>query len=168
MGMTEAEKKRAQRARKRAEHRASADSSYPFLDEPFSKFLEHEGNYSNVELALELAGLEPPVIEDERDPEAFAFEEAIAGVENPFPGAKGAVGRAEVIIDCLLDAASELAGIVNKYKRQEIEARLKELESSDETDTAAAIAKAIVLNKILEGLDKNVRRTLPQWKVTDV
>ncbi|RFP88262.1 hypothetical protein DZK27_09230 [Rhodobacteraceae bacterium 63075] len=168
MAMTEAEKKRVQRARKQAERKANADSSYPFLEETFSEFLEHEGNYSSVELALELAGISPPVIEDERGPEAFASEQATHGVEEIFPGAEGAVGRAEVIVDCLLDAATELAAIVNTYKRREIEVRLKELENSDDTDKAAAIAKAITLNKILEELNKQVRRSLPQWKVTDI
>ena len=108
------------------------------------------------------------MIEDERDPVAFALEEVVAGVENPFPGAKGAIGRAEVIIDCLVDAASELAGVVNNYKRHEIESRLSELESSSEADRATAMKEAVRLNKMLDQLSKRVRRDFPQWKVTGV
>lgn len=168
MAMTEAEKKRAQRARKQIEHKASSDSSYPYLKETFSEFLEHEANYSNVEIALALAGMDAPLIEDERDPECFALNGVTDGLENPFPGARGAVGRAEVIVDCLLDAAVELAGIINTYKQQEVLARLRELEASDETDTATAMAEAVKLNKLLENLNKQVRRSLRQWKITDL
>ncbi len=168
MGMTEAEKKQLQRERKRAEHKANSDSCYPYLKETFSEFLEHEANYSNVEIALGLAGIEAPLIEDERDPGEFALKEVIAGVENPFPGAQGAIGRAEVLVDCLLDAATEMAVVINNYKRQEIQRRLKELETSTEIDTITKMNEAVKLNKLLEGLDKHVRRSLPQWKITGV
>ncbi|AWZ22293.1 Hypothetical protein RAK1035_3586 [Roseovarius sp. AK1035] len=94
--------------------------------------------------------------------------------DDPFPGAKGAVGRAEVIVDYLLDAAWSLADALNRYKREEIEARLAELENSDDADTATATATATVikeavrLSKILDQLNKRVRRDFPQWKVTGV
>ncbi len=168
MALTEAEKKRVQRARKEADRRALSDSTYPYLEETFSEFLRHEGNYQNVEIALALAGLEAPQIEDERDPGTFALEAVLEGVDDPFPGAKGAVGRAEVLIDCLIDAASELAVVVRNYKKQEIEARLAELESSDTTDRATAMSEAVKLNKILEQLDKQVRRNFPQWRISGV
>lgn len=168
MTTTSTERMRRKKEREAAEHRAAPDSTYPYLREPFSKFLEHEGNYQSVEIALGLIGFEAPLIEDERDPEDFALEEVIAGVENPFPGAKGAVGRAEVMVDCLLDAAMELAGVVNTYKRREIKARLAELEHSETADRATAINEAVKLNKILDLLEKRVRRDFPQWKVTGV
>lgn len=168
MALTPAEKQKAYRERELAQRKAASDSTYPYLRETFSAFLEHEGNYQNVEIALGLAGIEAPLIEDERDPVAFALEEVVAGVENPFPGAKGAIGRAEVIIDCLVDAASELAGVVNNYKRHEIESRLSELESSSEADRATAMKEAVRLNKMLDQLSKRVRRDFPQWKVTGV
>jgi len=168
MGLTEAEKKQLQRERKRAEHKANSDSCYPYLKETFSEFLEHEGNYVDVEIALGLAGIEAPLIEDERDPEEFALEEVKAGIENLFPGAQGAIGRAEVLVDCLLDAATQMALVVNNYKRQEIQRRLKELEKSTEMDTGTKMNEAVKLNKLLEALDKDVRRSLPQWKITGV
>ncbi|MDE4096663.1 hypothetical protein [Phaeobacter gallaeciensis] len=168
MAMTEAEKKRVQRQRADVARRAEVDSTYPYLKETFSEFLDHEGNYSNVEIALGLAGIEAPLIDDERDPEAFALEDVIAGVENPFPGAKGAIGRAEVMVDCFIDAAIELAAIVNNYKRAEITARFAELEHSSETDRAEAMKEAVRLNKMLDQLNKQVRRSFPQWKVTGV
>ncbi|NDW43669.1 hypothetical protein [Ruegeria sp. PrR005] len=166
MAKSSTERMREKKERDEAARRALGDATYPYLRETFSQFLGHEGNYSNVEIALGLAGIEAPQIEDERDPEAFAIEEVIAGVEDPFPGAKGAIGRAEVMIDCYIDAAIELAGVVNNYKRQEIEARLSELESSDTADKATAMKEAVRLNKMLDQLNKQVRRSFPQWKVT--
>ncbi|WP_417728047.1 hypothetical protein [Roseovarius sp.] len=168
MAMTEAEKKRLQRQRAEDERRALSDATYPYLKETFSEFLKYEGNYVNVEIALALAGIEAPLIEDERDPHTCALEEVIVDVEDPFPGAKGAIGRAEVMIDCFMDAAIELACVVNSYKRQEIEARLAELESSPETDKAEAMKEAVKLNKLLDRLKKQVRRNFPVWKVTGV
>lgn len=164
MAMTEAEKKRVQRARKEEARRQNADSTYPYLRQRFSDYGGLEANYSNVEIALGLIGIDAPQIEDERGPEAFAFDAATAGVEYPFPGAKGAVGRAEVMIECYLDAAMELASIVNDYKRAEVNARLEELEQSQNAG-AEAIAEGVRLSKILEALEKNVRRQIPNWKV---
>lgn len=168
MAMTEAEKKRAQRAKLEADRRAMSDATYPYLKETFSEFLKHEGNYVNVEIALALAGIEAPQIEDERDPDACALEDVLEDQDDPFPGAKGAIGRAEVMVDCFIDAAIELAGVVNIYKRQEIEARLAELESADTADRATAMKEAVRLNKMLDQLDKQVRKSFPQWKVTGV
>ncbi|MBM1688821.1 hypothetical protein [Sulfitobacter geojensis] len=168
MAKTSTERMREKKEREEAAHRAAEDSAHPYFKETFSEFLSHESNYSNVEIALGLAGIEAPLIENEQGPEVFALEDVIAGVENPFPGASGAIGRAEITIDCLIDAAMELAIVVQNYKRQEIEARLKELENSDTADRATAMKEAVKLNKILDQLDKQVRRSFPQWKVTGI
>ncbi|WP_152541126.1 hypothetical protein [Sulfitobacter noctilucae] len=168
MAKTSTERMQAKKEREEAARRAAEDSTYPYLKETFSEFLKHEGNYSSVEIALGLAGIEAPLIEDEMGPENFALEDVIAGVDDPFPGAKGAIGRAEIMIDCFIDAAMELANVVQNYKRQEIEARLAELENSEKADRATAMKEAVKLTKILDQLDKQVRRSFPQWKVTGI
>lgn len=173
MALTEAEKKRAQRARKEAEHKAQQDNTFPYLKRTFSELSDETAGFTDFEMALELAGIEPPRFEDERGPAEFTVNrEAIGvdlyGIENIYPGAEGAIGRAEVIIGCLIDAAAELADEVNNYKRHEIENRLAELESPDTADRATAMSEAVKLNKILDQLDKQVRRSFPQWKVTGV
>ena len=79
------------------------------------------------------------------------------------------LGRAEMMITALNEAAENLAFYVNKYKRTEIKARLAEIEASDLSDPEtkrAALKNAARLNKMLEQLDKQVRLTFPQWKVT--
>lgn len=174
MAMTPAERKRLQRERDREKaleeerRRASQDVSYPYLKRKFSELAETNGGFTDFEVPLWTAGIEAPGFFDERGPMDFVLEDAMQGVESPFEGVEGAIGRAEVVIDCLIDAAAELASIVNRYKRQEIEARLSELESSTEKDRGEAMKEAVRLNKMLDQLNKQVRRSFPQWKVTGV
>lgn len=47
----------------------------------------------------------------------------------------------------------------------EIMNRLAELERSNKVNMATAVQEAVRLNKMLELLDKQVRRSLPQWEV---
>lgn len=167
MALTPAQKQKAYRDRQRANERAAEDCTYPYLRETFAEFLQHEANYSNVEICLGLAGIEAPLFVDDRGPDQFAFSECTAGVDNPFPGARGSIGRAEVIIDQLIDAANELAAVVNTYKTCEIDKRLAELQDPNVSDRSTAIEEAVTLNKMKDQLSKRVRRSFPQWKVTD-
>ncbi|MGK7659782.1 MULTISPECIES: hypothetical protein [unclassified Marinovum] len=173
MAKTSTERMREKKERDRREHFVSSDSTGPYLEKKFSELWDQHAGFSNFEMSLELAGIEPPRFEDERNPEdeiknAEAIGLELYGTEAIYGNHKGAIGRAEIIVGCLLDAALELADIVNTYKRQEIEARIAELEKSDAADRATAIQEAVKLNKILDKLDKQVRRNFPQWKVTDV
>ncbi|MBX5240960.1 hypothetical protein [Rhizobium sp. NLR22b] len=81
---------------------------------------------------------------------------------------RGALGRAERMVGLYLDAASALAGYVNRYKVQEIGNRIAELEAADLNDPDArkqALADIVRLTKYRDQLSKQVRWTLPQWKV---
>jgi len=172
MTLTPAEKQKAYRDRqnekKRNELKAGGDASSSLLRIPFSEYAQSAANLSDYELPLALIGLEAPAFDDERGPLEFAFEEAIHNVDDPFAGAEGAIGHAEVTIGCLIDAATTLAGVVNRYKQQEIKNRLAELEDPDRTDRATALKEAVKLNKILSQLEKQVRWTFPQWKVMGI
>jgi hypothetical protein len=66
----------------------------------------------------------------------------------------------------LNDTAITLAYSINAYKRGEIKARIAELEQSADVDRATAMQEAVRLNKILDQLNKHVRMTFLQWKVT--
>ncbi|WP_306043411.1 hypothetical protein [Mameliella sp. MMSF_3552] len=114
-----------------------------------------------------------PVFEDDRGPEAFAFEEAMGDGDRDemFQGARGSIGRAENMIDNLLFAAVELALVVNRFKKEELQARLREIENADLADPAArkaALADVAHISAVLAELDKNVRWTLPKWRVKGV
>lgn len=173
MALTPAEKQKAYRERKKARQRAAQEGTASHLKTPFSSLWNESAGFTDFEQALQLAGIEPPSFEDELNPEDVTLEaEAIGldqyGVDAIYGSRKGAIGRAEVIIGSLIDAAFELSSIVNRYKRTEIEARIAELENSDEIDVTTAIEQAVKLNKLLDQLNKQVRRSFPQWEVTSV
>ena len=169
MALTNAEKVRRYKERKREEEELKSKPNLNDLRKPFFECAESNPNWTSFELPLELAGIEAPRFLDDRGPEAYAYEDAIAGVEQPFVGYTASIGRAEVMVGSLLDAASELAGIINSYKKEELSARIAEIEAADLTDPAnrkAALADMVRLTKMLDQLDKQVRWTFPQWKVT--
>lgn len=173
MAKTSTERMREKKERDQREQMVAPESTNLYLKKPFSKVWEESAGFSDFEMPLELAGIVPPIFEDERNPEEFtknadAIGLKLYGVENIYGNRKGAIGRAEVTIGCLIDAAAELAAIVNHYKRQELEARLAQLESSTEIDRAEAMKEAVRLNKMLDQLNKQVRRSFPQWEVTGV
>ncbi|SDY95098.1 hypothetical protein SAMN05444340_1435 [Citreimonas salinaria] len=88
-----------------------------------------------------------------------------------FQGSRGSIGRAENMVDNLLDAAVDLASIVNRFKKDELQARLDEIENSDLADAEsrkAAMDKVAHISAVLADLEKNVRWTLPKWRVKGI
>lgn len=169
MALTPAEKQRAYRERQKDKHkedfRKGGDAAADLFRTPFSVWEERNGLVRDLIEYTSLAGFELPPIEDERDPEEFVIDRAAHGDGDILGDAKGALGRVEVTVGVLIDTAMLLAEAVNRYKREEIEARLAELAGSAETERAAAMKEAVRLNKILNQLNKVVRRDFPQWKV---
>jgi hypothetical protein len=141
---------------------------------PFFEFAENTfGGGSDFDVALGLIGIETPQFDDDRGPEAYIRgdhdDTELDDAYNPFKGAERSLGRAEVMVGCLITAAVDLASEINDYKRTEIKARIAEIEASDLSDLAtkkAALKEVTRLNKMLDQLDKQVRWTFPQWKVT--
>lgn len=161
-------RQRRKENRKRDLKRVGAETEV--FRSPFHKFFDDQGYDLDFELPLALAGIEPPRFEDDRGPEAFVLADETVGVDDPFSGATGSLGRAEIMVGCLIDAAISLAKKVNEYKQKEINTRLAEIEASDLSEPAAkkaALHSAARLHKMLDQLDKQVRWTFPQWKVTD-
>ena len=135
---------------------------------PFFEFVGDLSSSSDFADAFDLAGIAVPEFVDDRGPEAFSLDGGAEGA-GVFENAKGSLGRAEVMVGCLITAALDLARLVNQYKRQEIKARLAEIEAADLSAPEvkrAALQEAARLNKMLDQLDKQVRWTFPQWKVT--
>ncbi len=172
MALTGAEKAQRFRDRQKAKKlnllKGPGRAADDLFRAPFFDALNDDPNFSSVQMALELAGIDAPSFDDDQGPTAFAIQGVIDGVEDPYPVADNSLGRAETMVGCFLDAAVEMAGIVNSYKRREIRARLAEIEESDMSDPAhrkAAMASIVRLNKILDQLEKQIRWTLPQWKV---
>jgi hypothetical protein len=172
MALTPAEKQKAYRDRQKrkakAEARKGGDMGADLFHTPYSEWAEHDDNVLSLIEYTALAGFELPPFDNERDPEEFVIDRELFGAVELFEDAKGALGRAEVTIGVLLDAAMILAGSVNSYKQHEIKQRLAELENSDTADRATAMSEAVKLNKILDQLNEQVRRPFPQWRVTGV
>ena len=163
-----------QKAKKQAELLQPTPPSDIFRTPFFEFFSADDQSGSQYAQSLELAGIRPLGFDDDSGPEVSTLDDLSdtseeTGFLNPFGESKGSsLGKAEVLIGCLLDAASDLAGWVNDYKRTEITARIREFENSDLLDADAkreAFAKITELNKMLEDLGKMVRWPMPLWKV---
>jgi hypothetical protein len=178
MALTNAEKVKRYRERQKALKQAELLKPTPpteVFKKPFFEFFTTEdrigGAYSQC---LELAGFVPVPFDDDTGPEVSTLDDLSdpkeeGGFSNPFGDSKGSsLGKAEIIVALLLDAATDLAGWVNDYKKSEIKARLAEIEASEWPDAGSkrmAFAKVAELNKMLRDLDKEVRVPIPRWKV---
>ncbi len=177
MALTPAEKQKRYRDRQRQkEEQASKEASTsnvfrkPFWqawNEDLTAYANDFGYYFD-EMGL---AEHTPQFDTDEGPEAFSEEvypkEWLADI---FPDlSHGSLRRAEAMVGSLFQAADMLATAVNNYKRREIKARMDEIEASDLSAPEAkkaALKEATRLQKMLDQLDKQVRYTLPQWKVT--
>lgn len=171
MALSSQEKVRRHRERKKAQEAKASVQLADIYRIPFNEFFEPNRVGSDFDVALLLAGIETPKFEDDkgaREHTAYPDPESLDGM-GVFEVATNSLGRAEFIIETLATAAEGLAGWVNGYKKEEIKQRLQEIEERDLSDPEAkraAMQEATRLNKMLDQLDKQVRITLPQWKVT--
>ena len=175
MALSAAERKRRQLEREREAQRLADDSTYRHLRTPFFEHLNENPNLSSIELSFELMGLEFPEFEDDTGPEAHASETAMGPPDEDgntcFAGSRNSIGRAETMVDNLLDAASEMASIINRFKKDELNARLAEIEASNLADPAArkqAMQDIAHIHAVLSDLDRNTRVSVPKWRVKGV
>ena len=163
MAMSAAEKQKMYRERKKAHMRKAPDQMDGLLRQPFSEWLEDR--WSDVTIDLDLIGVREVINfpgADDQDP--FWQEEWDEG-----PNRKS-IGCAERMVGVLTDAALQLAKFINEYKIEQINARLAEIEVADLTDPLTkkkALSDTARLSRYREDLQKQVRWTLPQWKVVD-
>lgn len=174
MALSNAEKVRRyrerQKAKKEAELKQPTARSEVFKTPFFEFFPVDEQTGSQYVQSLELGGIAPLLFEDDTGPEVSTLDELDEDDEfaNPFGESRGSsLGKAEVVVACLLDAASDLAAWINDYKKAEIKARISEIENADLPDADSrreAFAKVAELTNMLAELDKTVRWQLPIWK----
>ncbi|MCB5409165.1 hypothetical protein [Pseudogemmobacter faecipullorum] len=175
MVLSNAEKVRRYRERQKQklEEESRLTSTGNDFKRPFWLALGNElSSYQNDFYAyFEQTGIDAPEFTNDDGPEAFAPDHYPANqLAEIFPDlSNGSLRRVEEMIGSLKEATETLAGAVNHYKRNEIKARLAEIEASDLSEPEAkkaALKEAARLNKMLDQLDKQVRITFPQWKVT--
>lgn len=171
MALSARERKQKQVEKERRALARKMDATYPYLQTPFFEHLEHNGNWSSVEVCFALLGIDPPVFEDDRGPAEFADEACFSTEEDridTFQGSENSIGRAEVMVGVLIDAASEMSEIINQFKRIELQKRREELEQSDLSDPVKrneALKSAAEIARLQEELQKNVRHTFRTWRV---
>lgn len=160
MVKTAAEYQRAYRERLKAQERQAVAVADDAFKAPFHEFMADFWN--DVMTYVEWSGVKeiPDYVADgDTDPDWSP--------ETDGPN-RGALGRAERMVGLYLDAATTLAGYVNRYKVQEINARIAEFEAVDlaapET-RKQAVADIVRLTKFRDQLSKQARISLPQWKV---
>ncbi|QFT97428.1 hypothetical protein FIU85_08960 [Roseovarius sp. THAF8] len=171
MALSAKERKQAQLAREKQALVRKKDATYAYLKTPFFKCLENDGNWSSVEMCFDLLGIDPPVFDDDLGPEAYASDTCFSNDEDrleAFQSSEKSIGRAEVMVDMLLDAAMELSHIINRYKQDELLKQRDALEKADLSEPnsrSKALETAAEIAKLQDELQKNVRRTFPVWRV---
>jgi len=166
MAKSAAERKRISRAKAKREGIISAKPDNDTFRTPFFEFFnQRTEGFSDWAMYFDMAGLEAPEIEDDSDPKSL-----LGNLEqyDPYRGYNRSIGRAEIMLAALLDAAGELARIINDYKRKEVADRMREIEESNLSDADTrkkAFSEMMRFQKMLDQLDKQVRWSFPQWKV---
>jgi len=170
MALSNAEKVRAYRERQKAKKQddlKQSESSHWYVQGNFQSYLTDHPDWSEFELPLDLMGLPTPTFRDGMPETASG---TVIDPEDPNHAALfKAMGRADVFVGLLLEAATVLAQRVNEFKLKEIGNRIQEIEAAEWKDPAAkkqAVNDIVRLTKMQDQLSKQVRITLPQWKVT--
>lgn len=149
------------------------DLGAPIQGPFYECFQGKAGGFSDFALCFDMAGMEAPDIDDDSDPKSLSGEvEKIFEddpTRSPYHRGGGSLAKAEIMVGCLIDAASHLAGVINEYKRAEIAGRLEQIERSSLStpeEKKRALSDAVRLQKMLDHLNKQVRWTFPQWKTS--
>lgn len=172
MALSNAEKVRAYRERQKVKEKTELkqpDKSHWYVNSDFENFLLNEDrNGSDYPIALEMLGFEYQPFTDGSIP--YEIPNYQLDPENPADkGFFNGIGRAEVSVVWLIEAAKALSASLNAFKLKEIDSCIKEIETAELTDPTAkkqALKDIVRLNKMRDQLTKQVRITLPQWKVT--
>lgn len=163
MAMSAAERKRRQREREKERLQRQPEVTQAFLRRPFSQFVEADfDNWQAFVLyPIDWAGFEMPDFSEDTDPHFDpSYDE-----EN-----RASIGRAERMTEMLFTAAQNLAVFINRYKKEEIDARIAELQAADLTDPAAkkkALDDIVRLAEIRRLLDREQRLSYPTYRLKE-
>ena len=171
MPLTAAERKRLQMERDRARAKKQADLVYSLPRVQFGDWLEQndqDGTIQHLHICYDGMNRSPPDFSDEHDPTSKTGAFVFPTNEDGEPSYSGSLGRAELEVDLLIEAAKTLAHLLNDYKRSVIRDRLAQIETLELDDVAsrgALLSEIVMLNKALERLDRSVRADIPQWQL---
>ena len=171
MALTANERKRAQIAREQEALRQLPDGTYTYLSIPFHQYLDQDGNWSDVQQCFEMMGINPPQFQDDRGPADFAFDDIFGSDQSKidaFNGSENSIGRAEVMVGQLLDGDARVSYGSWDFKKAELNRVLVGIQQRDLTDPdlrKATMDEVVHIARLQEELEKNVRRTFPQWEI---
>ncbi|TCT12674.1 hypothetical protein EDC22_102359 [Tepidamorphus gemmatus] len=169
MALSPAEKQRRYRERQKVkmaeqakQARHVADDTAPFLAVTFADFLRQDGEAQAnalpfIQETLGSVGLDSTDWEADEDPEWHEYQ--WDGTTD-----RGLLGKAERMVGAFLDSARALSELINRYKLQEIDRALAEIERADLSDPEAkkqALADVVRLNALRKRLHKEVRYSFP-------
>lgn len=175
MALSNAEKVRRYREKQKAKKQEAMKRPTPRSDtfkKPFFEFYPVDEQVSSLYCqSLELAGIEPLLFKNDDGPESATLDDFSNDpdqLDTVFGELKGnSLGKAEVIIGCLFDAAIDLAGRVQDYKKREITARITEIESSatgNQAELRETFEQVAALKEMLEKMNRTIRIAVPVWK----
>ena len=166
MALTPTEKQRRYRQRLKDKAAAADRELGPAIfRKPFSEFLQ-QGNRAGFGSHFDMLGGE---WWDFTSDAGIIPNHADAIDDDEKAAASNSLGKADLIISVMQDVLATLTQDINDYKRAEIDARLAEIEQEDLSDPAIkkkAFADVSRLKNMRDQLDKQIRWTFPQWKVT--
>ncbi|MER9175291.1 hypothetical protein NKH72_17075 [Mesorhizobium sp. M0955] len=170
MAKSALERKRESLERKREALEAMPEATRNLPAEPFFQFLDSHHNGMNVRMALDVGGLPFPDFSDDRGAKSTTGE-IEKGEYLDYSKYQGSIGRAELMVTAWIDAAQELATIINEYKREAALAALDDLARAEPKgwpEHKAALQEGARLHKILEHLDKTARVSIPTYEVKGI
>ncbi|TJW02183.1 MAG: hypothetical protein E5W97_21585 [Mesorhizobium sp.] len=170
MAKSALERKRESLKRKRDAIEAMPEATRGLQAEPFFKFLDEHRSGLNLWMALDVGGLPLPDFSDDRDAKSTTGEIEKGGYLD-YGKYRGSIGRAELMVSAWIDAAQELAGVINHYKRQAVQTALEDLakgDSKERPEQKFVLQEGARLHKILEHLDRTVRVSLPVYEVKGI
>jgi hypothetical protein len=162
MAMSSTERQRRRRARLKEAQKLAPDMAEEFVRHSFADFLkgDREAQGNALPLICETlgsVGLDHVDWEKDEDPEWRQYQ--WHGTTD-----RMLLGKAERMVGAFVDVARELARLINRFKLQEVDRALAEIERADLSDPAIkkqVLAEVVRLNDLKRALQKEVRYSLP-------
>lgn len=129
---------------------------------------DQDGAVQHLHICYDGMNRMPPDFTEETDPTSKTGAFVFPTSEDGAPSYCGSLGRAELEVELLIEAAKTLAQLLNDYKRTVIRDRIEQIETlelDDVTSRGALLSEIVMLNKALERLDRSVRADIPQWQL---
>lgn len=164
MALSPAERQKRYRERQAEKLAQAGDPTDALATVKFNEWIGDD--WSFVEHALEWAGLQVPDFQAMGDTDPYWQQQHDEGYETD-PN-RGSIGRSERMATMLFDAASFLAEKINEYKREQVAARIAQIETMDMSDLEKrkeALAELAKLNKLSERLNKKARYDVPTYRL---